>query len=266
MANEGVDLNRTWEVGFDGSALKQVVDDEAFHAILALCRLVNMLQFATLGVWGLGKSESPFSRRQRMTSFSLSCALLYAAHTQTVPALAKHYRNTPVWGEGLGAWLADPEVQSLVNDHCKPLRDTATFHFDVDPIRDRLGRLKEEWTRVMSSRGTMKGFFYYDLADTVALMAFWGDAKSESDVDMRVAELTKRAAKATKVLRDAAYDLVMSVINAEPFRFRQGEDTQEPAWVTFQVKKDGVVPPEERPPEVYEPDEGRRGETREESD
>ena len=41
--------------------------------------------------------------------------------------------------------------------------------------------MKGDWNRVLSSRGTMQGFYYYDLADIIALQAFWGDLESVED-------------------------------------------------------------------------------------
>ena len=103
---KSVDYNRTWEFGLGRTALKKVSRDEGFHALLALCRLMNLLRFATFAVYGLEGSKSPLARRQSMMSFSLSCALLYEAHTRILPRLGKFYGTKRVYRDGLGAWHA----------------------------------------------------------------------------------------------------------------------------------------------------------------
>jgi hypothetical protein len=249
---EPVDLNRTWEFGLDRAAFTELSRDEGFRALLALCRLMNLLRFATLGVYGIEGSASPFARRQSMMSFSLSCALLYEAHTYIVHRLGKSYGTEQVYRDGLGAWGARRDVREFIEVNCKPFRHETVFHVLIDAVPGNLARVENEWSAVMSGRGTMKGFRYYDLADQVALAAFIGDREAE-DARAYITGLASRATELTKAFMTAADDLIWSVVTKPPFRLRQGQDTQEPAWVTFQQKRESVVPPDERPPHLVEP-------------
>lgn len=230
-----VDVDRTWEIGVSRPKLAVLGSSEAFAALLGLARIVNLLRFAQVSILGLEKSDSPLSRRQSLASFSLSCALLYEAYQHLLPMVGKHYKHLPPYKAGLHKWRSRKSTRDFVEQHCKPLRSTSTFHVDVDELNVRLGKLSQPWLRFLSSRGGMNGFYYYDLADELSLGAFFGDLHKRNDAADHVRDLTSTATSLALEFLSAADELIASVITRPPFVVRQLPDTDEANWVKSEL-------------------------------
>lgn len=221
-----------WRLEIPPERLATLRDDESFHQILALGRLLNtlrFLQFSFLGIAGnqdpsslwfrlrqwldairravplrflKPSPERPAAMRQRITTFLLTAAALFEG-LRLLQGMRQNFRERHAWQREIAPILQDRLFDRLFGDSLRPLRDGAVFHFFYDVLGPPLKRLPAENVIFLSSFGRAQGQLVYELSDRLALDIFIGDAATmEQHLDR------------ARVLMTRTRDLLIQVNNA----------------------------------------------------
>lgn len=234
MEAQEVDQARTWELRLGRRAFAELREQEPFHALVGLARIVNLLRFATGAIACAGDASSPHAKRQQNNAMLMSNALLFEAKQRVLPLVGKYFHDDPAYGE-LAAWNGDSTVTEFIEKSCKPLRNEAFFHVDVLGIGRRLAQVDNEWVRFVSNRGVLKGFTYFDVADMTAVQTLVGDVPPGGSFDEQFQALLRTSAAATVAFLDAAEALLLQFAQRPEFELNQLPDSVDPACVADKV-------------------------------
>ena len=216
--SEAIDWTKSWEIGWWRRQFRSLKVDPAFHAVVTLARLGNMIRFVQGVVVSLPDADSrpgmasrvkPERRRQMMNAFYLSGALLVEAES-TVNSAGKHFRNHQEYRH-LSKTVHGDGFREVANRFRK-LRKWSAFHFDAQGAAEGLARRNEDFVRFMSGRGKLNKDIYFDLADIVALEVVVGEFASKTEFETWFKEWLGRSAAATNALMSAIDEFVVSVV------------------------------------------------------
>jgi len=243
-------LKRTlWRLEIPADVLAKLRDDEPFHQILALGRLVNSLRFLELAFLGFPAHEVPSSvrfrlsqwlrarlrsfplwppsrdrpagMRQRITSFQFMAATLFEGF-RLLQKMRKNFHDQPVWQKEVAPILKDRLFERLFADSLEPLRNGAVFHFFYDVMGPLLRRLPDEATTFLSSYGTQQGQLVYELSDRLALDLFIGDVGGAKAQVERAAVLMTRTRDLLIQVDGAAEALIGAYAKQHGFQLVRG--------------------------------------------
>ncbi len=199
------DFSGPWVCRLSRDQFARLRQDESFHVLLALARVVNSLRFMHQALLDFQDDDSPPRIRQRINSFIYTGAVLFEG-IQLSKRLGKYFRTLESFS-GFVAIHKDPHVEELFKDQLRRLRNEAVFHFDAQSIAASLQELDGDEIIFLRGSGSQQGNVYYDLADTTALHLLTGiQPSAEAAVEhsrsivQRVTDLSIRFVKAADEL------------------------------------------------------------------
>lgn len=187
-----IDLDGPWQVVCTPADFVRWRNNESFHSLVALARVVNSIRFMHYSLLDSRYGDTPADMRQRLNSFMYTGALLFEG-VQLSKKLGKHYRHLAAYQEGFQLLHRDPAVERLMANYLKPLRNEAVFHFDVSTVAENLKQMSDPEYVFVRAEGRGAGFTYYELADASALRIVFG-ARTDADYATRAAFLLESVA------------------------------------------------------------------------
>jgi hypothetical protein len=171
------DVSGRWIGALSREQLQHLRDDESFHGLLALARVVNSLRFMHQSFLDSQVDDSPKNIRQRINSFLYSGALLFEGIGLS-KRIGKHLRHLEAYA-GFTTMHRNSEVERLYSQELKRLRNEAIFHFDISAIASGLSEVEGDSVVFVSGDGTKQGHTYYELADLTVLRHLFGSHESD---------------------------------------------------------------------------------------
>ncbi|MCA1791543.1 MAG: hypothetical protein LC667_17345 [Thioalkalivibrio sp.] len=207
------DFSGPWVCRLSRDEFSRLRDDESFHALLALARVVNSLRFMHQALLDSQKDDSPPRIRQRITSFIFTGAVLFEG-IQLSKRLGKYFRSLQSFS-GFTAIHKDPDVEGLFKDQLRRLRNEAVFHFDTESIARCLKELDGDKITFMRGSGSEQGNVYYELADTTALHLLTGTPASAEAVVEHSRFMVQHVTNLSVRFVKAADELISTVLHNE---------------------------------------------------
>jgi hypothetical protein len=160
----------SWQVQASPADFERLRDDERFAALLALCRIANLLRSVlSLAMPHDTPSESA-AQRSRMSATLLLTGLL----AEALPGLeryGRHFRHLPAYSEQVVPLTTDPARKPLTDGWIRPVRNQAVFHHDPVVSTEGLKLMRPAVPQSLAEGSTTALMdVYYPTADVVAAM------------------------------------------------------------------------------------------------
>jgi hypothetical protein len=201
--DEKVDFENGWAAGWYRKRFRELVDMPAFHGVVTLARLTNMIRFVysvMVRVEGVG----PESRRQRTNSFYFAGAIMVEAE-KTIHGVGRYFSGEPDYIDLVKS--VHTETFTKVVSRFREFRNRAAFHVnqeDVDRSLERIAGRKKDFYPFLTAYGRVSKDMYYDLADEAAMELILG----EDDYGEWLKEWFGLSAKAIHDLFDALEEFI----------------------------------------------------------
>jgi hypothetical protein len=205
------DYSRQWICKIPQERLADFRNEESFHWLLALARVVNSLRFMHQSLLDYQDDDSPLGIRQRVNSFMYMGALLFEG-IELSKRLRKHFRTTEGFS-GFSSLHKDAAVESLLKD-LRRLRNEAVFHFDTSTIAMSLGALSADEATFVRGSGFAQGNVYYELADATALQILTGTHQSSELSNERSKTVVKQVTDLSVRFVKAADELISLTLHS----------------------------------------------------
>lgn len=217
-----------WRVECDRETFEKVRADEKFPYIVALARAVNAMNFVHTAMLHAGEDDAPDKQRERMNSFFFASAILYEG-IKLIRTMTRIFKDDVVFQNGLLMLLRDPVAQKIEQQHLKPARHQAVFHFIPETFAETINSATVNTCTFLAAQGQSKKHVYYTFADIVTTEILVGLA---ADTEEFYAALeAAMAGTRDLVIRFADQADLLIGRNTQDwgFKFVEGLNTQMPA-------------------------------------
>lgn len=202
---------RDWEVFIPSAQFERLKSDKRMHALIGLGRITNALSLGYASIMAPVDYSSPRSMRERSGAFLYTGAML-AEGLHFAQALGQYFRDLPQYQNGFAKILGDPEVKRLRSRYLKPLRDKATFHFDLDVVPEALGRMQFKDYVLARGRGKTACQIYFPLADDVVHAFLVGPHKDDAEYLKKLEEFMMGSSELYGRFMRAAHPLIPAAL------------------------------------------------------